>query len=149
MYNLRQRNGILAPFIWNFLRMRRNFGFKSISAEYSLFAFDDFAKRKGLTSITITKEMADEWCQRRPNEATDTWSHRNCFLRQFAIYLLNLGYKTYIPLKLPSKHDTFIPYIYSDQELQAIYHACDSLVSYDKHARSAIMILPALIRMLV
>lgn len=149
MYNLRQRNGILAPFIWDFLRMRRNLGFKSISTEYSLFAFDDFANGKGIASITMTKELADEWCQRRPNEATDTWSHRNCFLRQFSIYLFNIGYETYIPLKLPSKHDdTFIPYIYSDHELQAIYQACDSLVLYDKHARSVLMVLPALVRML-
>lgn len=148
MYNLRQRNGILAPFILDFLRMRRNLGFKSISTEYSLFAFDDFANRKGLASITITKELADEWCHRRPNEATDTWSHRNCFLRQFSIYLFNIGYETYIPLKRPSKHDTFIPYIYSDRELRAIYQACDSLVLYDKHARSTLMILPALVRML-
>ncbi|MDA3834668.1 MAG: tyrosine-type recombinase/integrase [Spirochaetales bacterium] len=149
MGNLKQRNGILAPFIWDFLRMRRNLGFKSISTGYSLFAFDDFANRKGLASITITKELADEWCQRRPNEATDTWSHRNCFLRQFSIYIFNIGYETYIPLKLPSKHDdTFIPYIYSDRELRDIYRTCDSLVLYDKHARSTLMILPALVRML-
>jgi len=148
MRKLRQRNGILAPFIWDFLCMRRNLGFKSKSAEYSLFAFDDFAKEKGLISIMITKELADEWCQRRPNEATDTWNHRNCFLRQFSIYLFNIGYETYIPLKLPSKPDPFIPYIYSEKELQAIYQACDSLVLYDKHARSMLMIFPALIRML-
>lgn len=148
MCNLRRRDGILAPFIWDFLRMRRNLGFKSESTEYSLFAYDDFANGKGLTSIAITKELADEWCQKRPNEATDTWSHRNGFLRQFSIYLFNLGYETYIPLKLPSKHDTFIPYIYSDRELHAIYQACDSLVLYDKHARSRLMVLPALIRML-
>jgi integrase/recombinase XerD len=148
MCNIRQRNGVLAPYIWDFLNMRRNLGFKSKSTEYSLFAFDDFAKRKGLTSITVTKELADEWCQKRHSEAIDTWSHRNCFLRQFSIYLFNLGHETYIPLKLPSKRDTFIPYIYSDQELQAIYQACDSLTLYDKHARSILMALPALIRML-
>jgi integrase len=148
MNNLRQRNGILAPFIKDFLNMRRNLGFKSISAEYSLFAFDDFAKRKGLAIITITKDLADEWCQKRHKEANDTWSHRNCFLRQFSIYLFNIGYETYIPLKLPSKHDTFIPYIYSGQELKALFEACDSLVLYDKHARSILMIIPVLIRML-
>jgi len=148
MYNLRQRNGILAPFIWDFLNLRRNLGFKSKSVEYSLFAFDAFANRKGLTSISVTKEMADEWCQKRNGEAIDTWSHRNSFLRQFSIYLSNLGYETYIPLKLPSKHYTFIPYIYSDQELHALYQACDSLLLYDKHARSMLMIFPALIRML-
>ena len=148
MCNLRQRNGILAPFIWDFLNLRRNLGFKSKSVEYSLFAFVDFANRKGLTSISVTKELADEWCQKRNDEAIDTWNHRNSFLRQFSIYLSNLGYETYIPLKLPSKHYPFIPYIYSDQELHALYQACDSLLLYDKHARSMLMIFHALIRML-
>lgn len=148
MLNLKQRNGILAPFICDFLNMRRNLGFKSKSAEYSLFAFDEFAKGKGLISITITKELTDEWCHRRHNEAVDTWSHRNCFLRQFSIYLFNLGYETYIPLKLPAKPDTFIPYIYSNQEIQALYQVCDSLTLYDKHARSMLITLPVLIRML-
>lgn len=148
MLNLRQRNGILAPFIWDYITMRRNLGFRSKSAEYSLFAFDEFAKEKGITSITITKELADEWCKRRQDEAVDTWNHRNCFLRQFSIYLFNLGWKTYIPLKLPAKHDSFIPYIYSNQEVQTLYQVCDSLTLFDKHARSMLICLPVLIRML-
>jgi len=148
MLNLRQRNGILAPFIWDFLTMRRNLGFKSKNAKSSLFAFDEFAKDKGITSITITKELADEWCLRRPDEAADTWSHRNCFLRQFSIYLLNLGYETYIPLRLPAKLDVFIPYIYSDQEVQTLYQVCDSLTLFDTDARSMLICLPVLIRML-
>ena len=116
--------------------------------KYSLFSFDAFSNRKGLSSITITKDLAEEWCSRRPDEATDTWSHRNCFLRQLSIYLSNLGHETYIPPKVFAKHDTFIPYIFSDDELEALYNACDSLVLYDKHAKSGMMVLPALIRML-
>ncbi|WP_354335867.1 tyrosine-type recombinase/integrase [Pedobacter sp. CG_S7] len=128
--------------------MRRNLGFKSEAPRYSLLAFDAFAFKKGLTTINITRELAEEWCGRRPDEATDTWSHRNCFLRQLSIYLVNLGYDSYIPSRVFGKHDNFIPYIFSDQEIQALFEACDSLVLFDKHARSEIMVMPALIRML-
>jgi len=148
MNNQSTSTGVLAPFIFDYINMRKNLGFKSQGPRFSLFAFDAFAKKRGLIQITITKDLADEWCHKRPDEANDTWSHRNCFLRQFGIYLSNLGYETYLPPKVFSKHDSFIPYIFSDEELEALYNACDSLVLYDKHAKSGIMVLPVLIRML-
>lgn len=140
--------GVLAPFIHDYINMRKNLGFQSQQPKYSLFAFDAFAWKKGLANITIPKDLAEQWCSRRPDEATDTWNHRNGFLRQFCVYLTNLGYEAYIPPRVFAKPDTFIPYIFSDEELEAIYNACDTLVLYDKHAKSGIMVLPALIRML-
>lgn len=140
--------GILAPFVQEYINMRRSLGFTSKSPEYSLFSFDAFAARQGLCSITITKELADEWGRRRPDEANDTWSHRNCFLRQFSIYLSNLGYDTYVPSKVITKRDNFIPYIFSDEELNAIFSVCDAFILHDKHARINLMVLPAFFRML-
>jgi integrase/recombinase XerD len=148
MHNPTTSKGILAPFVYDFINMRKNLGFKSVSATYSLFAFDLFSKKRGLCHISVPRNLAEEWCKRRPNEVVDTWSHRNCFLRQFSIYLTNLGYEAYIPPRVINKPDTFIPYIFSDKELQALYDACDSLVLYDKHARTSLMVLPVLIRML-
>lgn len=141
-------SGVLAPFVQDFLNMRRSLGYTSKSIKYSLVAFDKFAASQQLSEISITKELAEQWCKRRPNEATDTWCHRNGFLRQFAIYLTNIGYEAYIPPQVVNKRSTFTPYIFSDTELQALYDACDSLALYDRHARSNIMALPTLIRML-
>lgn len=148
MHSKSTHQGVLNPFIFDFIKMRKNLGYTSSSIKYSLFAFDVFAKNKKLSTISIPKDLAEEWVKRRPNEATDTWSHRNGFLRQFAIYLNNLGYEAYIPSQVVNKPSSFTPYIYSDAELQALYDACDSLILYDRHARSNIMVLPALIRML-
>ncbi len=97
MHSQYVQRGVLAPLIQDFLVMRTNLGYKSQNYKYSLFAFDRFAREKGLRNITIPDDLAEQWCIRRPNEAVDTWSHRNCFLRQFSIYLSNLGYETYIP----------------------------------------------------
>lgn len=149
MPNQYVQRGILAPLICDFLTMRNNLGYKSESCRFSLFAFDRFAREKGLLSITITIELAEEWCVRRPGEAVDTWSHRNCFLRQFSVYLSNLGHETFIPPRVAAPRvETFVPYIFSEAEISAIYAACDSLTLYDRHARTHIMVLPALIRML-
>jgi len=148
MHSEHTHPGVLTPFICDFIKMRKNLGYASYNIKCSLFAFDLFAKNKKLSSISIPKELAEEWVKRRPNEASDTWSHRNGFLRQFAIYLNNLGYEAYIPSQVTNKPSSFTPYIYSDAELQALYSACDSLVLYDRHARSNMLVLPALIRML-
>lgn len=129
--------------------MRRNLGYKSVSMKVSLKAFDAFANKEGLNEVTISKEMAQKWCKRRKGEANDTWSHRTNFLRQFAIYLLNLGYKAYIPNKSPSKHDeTFIPYIYSAEEIKKIFEAADNLKLHDRHTNTLLMSVPLLVRML-
>jgi len=149
MHSQYVQRGVLAPLIHDFLVMRINLGYKSKNYRYSLFAFDKFARERGLRNITIPADLAEQWCARRPNEAVDTWSHRNCFLRQFSVYLDNLGYETYIPPQvITPRSETFIPYIFSDAEISAIYAACDSLILYDRHASTSIMVLPALIRML-
>lgn len=148
MNNPHTSRGILAPFVHDFIVMRNNLGFKSYSARYSLFSFNAFASSKGLSTVTVTRELAEQWCARRPHEATDTWCHRNGFLRQFCVYLSNLGYEAYVPPRVFAKPDTFIPYIFTGDELEALYRACDRLVLYDKHAKSGMMVLPALIRML-
>lgn len=129
--------------------MKHNLGFVVSNMETSLKAFDRFTKSKGIDHIFITESLSQEWCAKRNNEANDTWSHRINYLRQFCIYLLNLGFDVYIPQKQPSKHDEkFIPYIYSDEEVQSIYNAADSLRIYDLHMNNVLFIMPALVRLL-
>lgn len=141
-------SGVLLPYINDFVTMRHNLGFKSVSMEISLKAFDAFAFHEGLKEIQITKALALKWCKRRSGEASDTFSHRTNFLRQFAIYLCNLGYEAYLPQRPPVKKGSFVPYIYSSEEIQRIFEAADHLELYDQHARTMLMIVPILIRML-
>lgn len=144
----KRKTGVLLSFINDFIKLRRNLGYKSESMEINLKAFDVFACSEGLREVTAPKDLVQKWCKKRNGEANDTWSHRTNFLRQFAIHLLNLGYDAYIPNKPPSKKDTFIPYIYSSQELKRIFEAADNLRLYDKHAETVLMSVPLLVRML-
>lgn len=141
--------GLFFPYIKDFIALKHNLGYKASAMEISLNAFDRFAKSKGIGSISITEPVAKEWCSKRKGEANDTWSHRVNFLRQFCVYLFNLGFDVYIPHKPPSKHDnTFIPYIYPEGEIEAILHAADNLRLHDHHMNVAMFIMPALVRLL-
>jgi len=141
--------GVFYPYIKDFISMKHNLGFAVSGMEINLYAFDRFAKSKGVDIICIPQSLSDEWCAKRNGEAINTWSHRVNSLRQFCIYLLNLGFEVYIPQKKWSKHDEqYIPYIYSDDERQAIFDATDSLRLYDLHMNNALFIMPALVRLL-
>ncbi|HLT24671.1 MAG TPA: tyrosine-type recombinase/integrase [Ignavibacteria bacterium] len=147
--NSKRKQGVLLQLIKDFIKMRHNLGYKSTSMESSLKAFDAFAYREGLKEITIPRELALKWCKRRKEEASDTWSHRTNFLRQFSIYLSNMGYEVHIPTKSPSRHDsTFVPYIYSAEEIKKIFKAADQLRLYDRHSNTLLMSVPLMVRML-
>jgi len=148
MKNL-QLKGVFYPYIKDFITMKHKLGFTVSGMEISLKAFDRFAKSRGIDHICISEPLAQEWCAKRVGEANNTWSKRINWLRQFCVYLLNLGFDVYIPRKTPSKHDTdFVPYIYSDGEIEAIFHATDNLLLFDRHMNSVLFILPALVRLL-
>lgn len=144
----KRQSGVLLPFINEFITLRHNLGFKSKSMESSLKAFDAFASQEGLRNIQITELLVRKWCKRRPGEASDTFSHRTNFIRQFGIYLCNLGHEAYLPKNPPVKKVPFSPYIYSADEMKKIFEVTDSLGLFDKHARTMLMAIPLLVRML-
>lgn len=146
--NHNQQTGVLRPFIDDFILLRHHLGYKSKSMEGSLKAFDVFARKEGLSQIEIPQELAQKWCGKRKGEANNTWTHRVGFLKQFAVYLLNLGYKAYIPGKPPAKHDVFEPYIFSTEEMDRIFKAADSLRMYDRHTNTTLLCIPIIIRTL-
>ena len=148
MSNIRLQ-GVFYPYIKDFITLKHNLGYSASGMELSLKAFDRFTKSQGVKEICISEALALQWCAKRKNEANDTWAHRINFLKQFCIYLTNMGFDVYIPSKPPSKKDdVFIPYIFSDEEMQAIFCAADSLRMYDRHMNNFLFIMPALVRLL-
>jgi len=145
---INMRDSILSPYIADFIKLKRALGFKAERIEGGLWAFDTFAKNKGITEIALSEELVEEWCARRPNETTKTWSHRANYLRQLGTYLYNLGFNTYIPPSRYIKQDNPVPYIYSEAELEAIFAATDTLVQRRDSSHYCLLPVPAMIRML-
>ncbi|MDD2216545.1 MAG: tyrosine-type recombinase/integrase [Eubacteriales bacterium] len=138
---------IYASLLDQYIDFKRNLGYKFIDAESKYYLFDQFVLLNGGSKISITKELADKWAVKRPNESDSTCYRRVMYLIQFASFLNDSGYPSYIP-KLPKAYkSTFTPYIFSKNELNAIFAASDRL-EIDNFMDSHVNVIPALLRTL-
>lgn len=139
--------GIYASLIEQYIDFKRNLGYKFKDAESVYYLFDQFTILNGETEIGITKELANKWAVKRPNESDSTCYKRVMYLIQFSSFLNDPGYPSYI-LRLPKAYkSTFTPYIFSREEMKAIFEASDRL-KIDNSMDSAVNVIPAILRML-
>lgn len=137
--------GINAYLIEQYIAFKRNMGY-ALSNTYTFKTFDDFTIKNGAISVGLTKELADKWKEKRPNESDVTRYKRVNDIANFCIYLNLLGYQTYIPRALKKYQSTFTPYIFSKEELKAFFTACDTI---KVHRKSNMMyILPVIFRVI-
>lgn len=132
--------------ISDYMFMRRNMGFKCNSEEKNLKSYmNHYAKAENV----LSQDNITEWCKRRPTDAADTWQRRCAFLRQFLVYLRNMGLIVYLPAQVKN-HETsfFTPYIYSSEEMNSIYRNCDNLRAISCNTHNGLFAMPILVRML-
>ena len=120
-------NSIYAEHIEQFIEMKHALGFKFATQEVILSQLDGFAILQKEKSSAITKQFAEKWSKKRPNESALYRYTRISILAQFSKYLCDNKIKSFIPRLPPYPANTFIPYIYAPTEIEAILKACDEL----------------------
>ena len=138
---------LLGPFIVKFIALKNSLGYKYKDVGSALSRLDSLALKNGLSEVAITKELAEEYGLKRPNETEKTRYNRIQILGQFAQFLCDLGIRSYIP-RLPKYHSMFTPYIFSSVEMDSIFKECDALAPSRRHRNSAVFAVPFLIRLL-
>src|SRR6266487_2614922 len=88
---------IYGPLIKNFLSLKRNLGFKYEAGEYELGKLDTIAHQRDENSIGISKELAATVCLKHPNESEKSRNNRIQVVRQFAFFLNDTGYPSFVP----------------------------------------------------
>jgi len=101
----------------------------------------------GEMNMGISKALSDKWCERKNNESETYWVKRCSCLSGLSSYLCKTGIPSYIP-RLPKRRSTFIPYVFSKDEMESVFEAADALRSGRKMMNSMIFIMPAIIRLL-
>jgi integrase len=145
--NSRALWGIYAPYIRQLIDFKRSLGFKYVSEEIVYAIFDRFTIELGETKVGISKELSDKWCERKSNESESYWSHRSGCLARLSSYLCKIGIRSYIP-RLPKQKSTFVPYIFSENEIESVFAAADSLRAERKMMNSIVFVMPPIIRLL-
>ncbi|MGC8604286.1 MAG: tyrosine-type recombinase/integrase [Desulfomonilaceae bacterium] len=131
----------------NFVQMKQSLGFDYTEEANALKRFSRFTLNFDIDNHALTKELVDAWTAKRPAERDVTWEHRINNLKQFAIFLTNLGYKAHIPVcKAKIDRNKYVPYIFTTEELQRIFTQIDSIEPYPRSNRY--LVFPALYRIL-
>ena len=109
--------------VQDYLRMRRDLGFKLREAGTSLVDFAAFMRRR--RSTFITSKLALAWAQQPRNVQPSHWARRLSFVRGFARYRSATDPRTQIPPQglLPFQPQRARPYLYSDDEISRLLRA--------------------------
>jgi len=130
-----------------FIEQKRNLGYKYVVERDRLRRFSEYTINYGTEHKHLSKELVLGWTAKRKNESVKTWLHRSSDLRQFALYLQSQGYEAFIP---PKKHkvrrDEYIPYIFTNEEIECFFQATDTISTTSRSNRHEIY--PLLFRLL-
>ncbi|MVX67357.1 tyrosine-type recombinase/integrase [Clostridium chromiireducens] len=131
-----------------FIRTREALGYSSDQSTYYLRPFLEFCKDNYPEKSSITKEMVDAWLQQRPFNTNATQAHAISDLRGFSRFQNAMGKVAYIPDEQYSlKVEKYQPYIFTDCELQTLFHSIDSIPSHFESPNKE-FIVPVLFRMM-
>jgi integrase len=102
-----------------------------------------------LNKPTLTRELAEKWCELRPNECRKNQRYRVNFIRRFAEFMVRYGYTAYVTnVKISTVDDyQFIPHIFTKEELARLFYEIDNMKPSPNLPR-AMYIFPVLYRIL-
>ena len=115
--------------IEEFLDYKEKCGYKRKSYKIALHNFDKYAKNKA-NKNELTRDLVEEWLFSDKNEHKVTRSNRGSIIREFAKFLNTIKEKDayIIDSKLYTVSSTFIPHIYTDEEVDKFFSQIDITV---------------------
>ncbi len=123
------------PFVGEFKKLleafvvqKRNLGYQYDTTRESLHRFSRFTLNYNIENKILGKQLVSDWTARRKNESVRCWKHRSSDLRQFALYLQNLGCAVFIPVRNHAvRNNEYIPYIFTQKEIGQLFQVIDSI----------------------
>jgi len=116
----------LAGIICQYVKEKRQTGFKFERQERYLCHFDWFYYYNGYSGINLTKPMVNEFIYNK-QERPSSHYNKEVVMKNFALYLKNHGYEVYEPqIRTVLPRSNFIPHIYTKEELKRFFLAVDS-----------------------
>ena len=110
---------------------------------------DDYLYNINLKEKTIEEPIIDGWIKSiSTGISVNTVSGHIHFIRKFLLFLIDNGYYCFIP-KTIKRRDTYVPYLYTDQDIENIFKVADLFTA--PHAVKNINIekeIPLLLRLL-
>jgi integrase len=128
-----------------YLYLLREAGRYIARIQSSLKSFDEYLTNIGFTQKALEADTISAWIKTR-NVSSRTKAHDVISLRGFAKHLTSLGIETCCP-EIPKIHSDYVPYIFSDSEIDRMILVADNFEAWGKLTRAALLF-PVLLRIL-
>lgn len=117
--------------------------------QHVVISFDKYIHELGLDEKCISFMLVEGWLRQvNGGISLNTTGQYIHYIRQLLLHLSKCGYKCAIPRPLRAK-DTYVPYLFSDSELERIFLVADSLVAKEPPKNKwAYREMPMLLRLL-
>ncbi len=132
---------VIAQYLEDFVAMKQSIGYKYEAEKLRIKSLDNACSMQLSCEACLDKETVEKWTKRKPNEKTTTYLRRIHLSNEIAEYLLKRGVSAYIiaPEHISAtKIEKYIPYIFSQEELKAFFHAADLHLPHRAHPISNI-----------
>lgn len=140
-------SGPFAEHIKNHVRLKQAIGYKYKTEAKHLLRFSAFTAKKYPEASILSKKIVLEWCAKKNYEAQANQCARASILRQFAMYMENIGIGAYVlPKGYYPTEQQYVPYIYTENELQRFFYQTDQCC-YVGECPYRHLIMPAFFRM--
>jgi site-specific recombinase XerD len=142
-------DGIFTNIVKDFIFFKRACGLKYVdSSEYVLRQICHQLNQYLVDQPALTQEMVFSIIEKRPHESYATQARRITYIRELSKYMCDKGYPAYIyPEQSIHKEETFVPYIFTDDEIHKIFQVVDSLPKNRRYPHYHI-VYPVLVRLL-
>jgi integrase len=141
-------SSVLAPWMNHLIGLKASAGISAQRTKWILKEFDDFANTDSLDDPRITEEFIQKWRSTRVADCDSTLYTKYSVWSQLTTMMSRNGCACFIP-RLPKqpKRD-FTPYIFTGEQIKAIFEACDNYRLYDTRMGTALIAMPAMLRLL-
>ncbi|MBR0419207.1 MAG: tyrosine-type recombinase/integrase [Erysipelotrichaceae bacterium] len=121
-----KRISILAEEITDYIRFRRASGTKFVNQEDLMNNFDAYLAKENYDSKILNREIVMSFCGFREGEKISNQANRTTTIRGFLDYLVNVrkydGTFNNIPSVSNKNHEQYIPYIFTEEEIERILY---------------------------
>ncbi len=133
------------------LEYRQSVGFATTTYKYSICPFIEYSSQNHPDEDQITKAMLDEWLTYHRYKCQSSQAAFISCMRRFTCFINAQGKPAYIPDEDYSlSKERYIPYIFTDKELQALFDSIDTYIPYYGYREQfhGELIVPVLFRMM-
>ncbi len=148
MSNQFNYSSVLAPYIKHLLDIKASAGISAHRMKWILKEFDDFANAENLTDPHIKDIFIQKWRTTRATDCDKTLYAKYSVWHQLTTLMAKCGCVCFIPRLPKPVKSNFVPYIFTHEQIAAIFKAADEYRLHDLRMGTALFAMPALLRLL-